>query len=96
MFRKNIDRRGNGECWPWVGKSEPNKHYGYLKFRNQNPYWAHRLAWEIEHGVRIGNPLLVVCHKCDNPPCCNPNHLFLGSNKDNQRDRAMKHHAWHG
>lgn len=49
---------------------------------------AHRLAYAITYGP-IGNGLLV-CHKCDNPICVRPDHLFIGTQSDNQRDRVAK------
>ena len=49
---------------------------------------AHRIAWEFENGpVPDG---MCVCHSCDNPPCCNPKHLFLGSHQDNTQDMMKK------
>lgn len=72
-------------CWIWIaGKS--NK-YGNFNF-NGKQYRVHRLMWEslygpIPHGM-------VICHKCDNPPCCNPDHLFIGTQKDNIQDAARK------
>lgn len=62
---------------------------GYSRMTvNGRQMLCHRLAWEFAHGhIPAG---MVVCHACDNPPCCNPNHLFLGSIADNNRDMWTK------
>lgn len=53
------------------------------------PKRAHRLAWELANNQTI--PIdIQVCHKCDNPPCCEPSHLFLGTTQDNTQDRENK------
>ena len=67
------------ECWPCGSSS----HYG-----KAGGTTAHRWTWMLLHG-EIPDGLLV-CHTCDNPPCCNPGHLFLGTAKDNVRDAMNK------
>lgn len=77
-------------CWLWTGRKDKD---GYAKccFRNKSGYSLHRLMWELNHG-EIPNGLLV-CHKCDTPACVRPDHLFLGSVKDNIRDMWRKGRA---
>ena len=85
-----VDRRGPEECWPWLGGTTDHG-YGRITFRDENGdnHWtrASRAAWI----VTFGDPgELLVCHRCDNPSCCNPAHLFLGTDEDNHRDMAAK------
>lgn len=76
---------GDG-CWEWTGPRNPNG-YGTLAFEGR-PQRAHRAAWEVSRGpIPAGAHVL---HRCDNPPCVRPDHLFLGSNKDNVADRHAK------
>jgi hypothetical protein len=75
-----------GGCWLWTASRHP-KGYGLLSFGNR-PARAHRVAWQLTNGDIP--PGLFVCHRCDNPPCCNPEHLFLGTNTDNMRDASQK------
>lgn len=74
-----------GKCWIWKGAKISG--YGTFKcgFRSQK---AHRISWLILRAV-IPNGMDVL-HKCDNPACVNPNHLFLGTDLDNARDRVSK------
>lgn len=76
---------GPDECWPWTG-STVSKGYGSIGHEGKT-LSAHRVVWQITNGDP-GN--LHVLHWCDNPPCCNPAHLFLGTNADNQHDRLRK------
>ena len=73
-------------CWEWVGSRTP-KGYGKVHFKGRTKR-AHRISYELAHGP-IPNGL-TVCHTCDNPPCINPAHLFLGTNADNRRDMMAK------
>lgn len=74
------------ECWEWQGKR--GRHgYGRFKIKGKE-YFAHRLAYELEYGpVPEG---MGVLHHCDNPPCCNPSHLFIGTQADNVSDMMNK------
>ncbi len=80
--------KGNpDECWEWQ-RARSGGRYGNLKFRDHFIY-AHRLAWILTYGP-IDDPTMNVLHKCDNPPCCNPTHLWLGTIADNVHDMVAK------
>lgn len=77
---------GTDDCWPWTGDTDSNG-YGRLSVEGLRVR-AHRYAWERANGpIPEG---MFVLHRCDNPPCCNERHLFLGTIKDNNRDRLSK------
>lgn len=78
--------KSNG-CWLWQA-SKSIAGYGQFKLRSYVGVFAHRLSWEIAHGV-IADGLWVL-HKCDTPACVNPEHLFLGTCVDNVRDMYAK------
>ncbi len=82
---------GPKACWPYTGCL--HKGYGWAK-RQGKRVFAHRLAWECTNGP-IPDGLFCL-HRCDNPPCCNPAHLFLGTQADNNRDRHSKGRSRHG
>lgn len=74
-------------CWSWTSSTSEKGGYGFLSDRGEKVY-AHRLSWELHRGpIPVG---LWVLHSCDNPPCCNPEHLFLGTRTDNMQDAARK------
>lgn len=80
-----VDVRGPDECWPWTGGTF---HYGHGRFWiDGKELPAHRYGYSI----LVGPPGdLFVCHSCDNPPCCNQRHWFLGTALDNMRDKVAK------
>lgn len=75
-----------GQCWEWIASCS-KKGYGQIGIQGK-VLRTHRFVWEITNG---GIPdELQVLHKCDNRKCVNPNHLFLGTNTDNVRDKVIK------
>ena len=85
-FWKYVDKRGVDECWPW--KALRNKAgYGRIVLSGKH-YIAHRIAYYLHFGE---DPVpFLMCHHCDNPPCCNPAHCFKGSHAENSADMVRK------
>lgn len=82
---KSIEKKENG-CWEWQ-KARHRQGYGHFAYKRK-VCLAHRMSWILHNGP-IDDSILVL-HKCDNPPCCNPDHLFLGTDKDNFIDAVSK------
>lgn len=85
-FWSKVNKGGDEECWHWVrGKDKDG--YGIFWLNNTN-IRAHRLAFILANGQIPKN--MFVCHRCDNPSCVNPAHLFAGSSRDNINDMMAK------
>jgi len=85
-FWNKVNIRSKNECWEWQGYINTRK-YGLFGFKGKL-IRVHRFAWLTEHKT-IPEGLWVL-HKCDNTICVNPNHLFLGTHKDNMIDMTRK------
>jgi hypothetical protein len=87
LFWAKVEQGTIDDCWPWTAFRDFD---GYGKFKVGSGYMpAHRYAWEFANDTPIPYGKLV-CHKCDNTWCCNPNHLFLGVSGDNIQDMIDK------
>ncbi len=85
-FNSKIDKSSPNGCWEWTAGAIRNG-YGRFKLHGKDVL-AHRVAYKIYVGdIPDG---LFVCHSCDNPRCCNPAHLWLGTNADNTKDMVEK------
>ena len=85
-FLGKVNKNGPNGCWIWTGACN-SEGYGNIGVENRTEK-AHRVSWELYNGkIPKG---LCICHKCDNPKCVNPEHLFLGTNQDNTDDMIQK------
>lgn len=95
-FWTKVDRRGPDECWPWIAARDARGYgqFAIYKKSARRSLKAHRVSYLITAGsVSDG---LFVCHECDVPACCNPNHLYAGTYQDNIDDKVRKQRQWRG
>lgn len=84
-FWSKVNIKSDLECWEWIAKSKTEKGYGVINAgRNNGTFKAHRVSYCISKGLIPDGSL--VLHSCDNPGCCNPNHLRIGTAKENTSD----------
>lgn len=86
-FWSKVDRSsGRESCWPWTACTT-RRGYGRYSYK-EKMLSSHRVSYELTYGSIPDG--LCVCHRCDNPSCVNPSHLFLGTHTDNMRDKIKK------
>jgi hypothetical protein len=87
-FWSKVEIKGENQCWEWKSKAAHDFGYGRMSFGRKIQLKAHQISWALKNGpIPSGQSIL---HKCDNPKCCNPNHLFLGTQKANMVDAITK------
>jgi hypothetical protein len=82
-FEISVIPEPNTGCWLWMGKMDA-RGYGMMGYGGSDAH-ATRISWMLRHGAEPPSDRLM-CHRCDNPPCVNPDHLFVGTTKDNIHD----------
>ena len=98
-FWSHVDITTLFDCWPWKLSTMPKGYGQFQRFTRKpvpkNLRWlTHRVAYTLHHGHCPDD--ICVCHSCDNPICCNPAHLFLGTKLVNNRDSVEKGRNQHG
>lgn len=87
-FWSHVSITAPDKCWEWQGCINVVTGYGRFSFMGRRTHYAHRLAYEFTYGKIPGDKHIL--HSCDNPKCCNPSHLRIGTPKENVEDRGAR------
>lgn len=87
-FWSKVEVRGTAECWPWTAATDGHGYGAIAASGQRRTLQAHRVAYALKNGPIPDG--LKVLHRCDNPACCNPTHLWAGTQADNMRDMGAK------
>lgn len=91
-FWAGVDRSAPDGCWPWTRARRNAQGHGGVWDGSRWTH-AHRVAFRLTYGRIL--PGLEICHRCDNPPCCRPDHLFIGTHATNMADSSTKRRGKH-
>lgn len=93
-FWLKVDRSGGDDaCWPWTATRNSDGYGRFRRVTGENMEGAHRCAYQFTYGEIT--PGAHICHHCDNPPCCNPSHLYEGDATTNSHDKESRGRANH-
>lgn len=94
-FHSHVNKAGPDECWPWKGSAHKSGHGAFFVSKERGKVPAHAYALELATGQARPDGL-DTCHHCDNPPCCNPAHLYYGTRQQNVDDMWRRGRARRG